>query len=62
MMAKIKAVTVGEIAVWLGRGLLWAVFMLLLAYLLGIEWSWKIATLCVASGFIDTLIYPSRHT
>ena len=47
-------------ALW--KGLMWAVFVMASAYALGVEWNWRVCTLCILSSFFDYMIYqPSRR-
>lgn len=41
----------------LGRAALWVLCMMLLAYLLDVEWTWRIFTLCFAACPLDAVIY-----
>jgi hypothetical protein len=39
------------------RALIWVIWMMLCAHLLGIEWSWRIIILCMLSSLADAVIY-----
>lgn len=60
MLAKLGAVTIGDVWWHLWRGLVWAIFIQLIAALLDLPLSWKLYALCIASSFLDFMLYPRR--
>jgi len=59
MLAKLAAVTLGDVWWLLLRGTGWALCLYILANVLGLEWSWSLVVFAVGADLIDFLIY--RH-
>lgn len=39
------------------RAIIWSCCMALISYLLGVEWTWRVAALCVLSTLMNNIIY-----
>jgi len=59
MLAKLAAVTLGDVWWFLLRGTCWALCLYVLANVLGLEWSWSLVVFAICADIIDFLIY--RH-
>lgn len=56
MLAKLSAVTVGDIWDTLWRGFVWAIAMILVAWILELEWNWRLGALCIFSSFVANIV------
>lgn len=45
-----------NLGAWFLKALVWVVCMHVVAYLLDLEWSWKIFWICIASSFVDAMM------
>lgn len=60
MLAKLAAVTLGDVWSYVWRGIVWGVFVVVVAMLLDVQLSWRMFALLGAAQFADAVLCPRK--